>query len=45
VSVGELSEERFEAEYRFKKPVLVTFPGGAQDWTDPQLWSAESLIK
>lgn len=45
VSVEELSAERFEREYRFKRPVLVTFPHGAKDWTDPQRWTQPELIR
>ncbi|KAK7102585.1 uncharacterized protein [Littorina saxatilis] len=43
VSVADLNPDRFESEYRFKKPVIVTFPHGARDWTDPRMWSLDSL--
>lgn len=45
VSVKDLTPERFETEFRFKKPILVTFPRAAQDWTDPLKWSRQSLVK
>lgn len=45
VSVLDLSPERFEDEYRFKKSVLVTFPNGAADWTRPSEWSRQGLEK
>ncbi|KAK3780758.1 hypothetical protein RRG08_001864 [Elysia crispata] len=43
VSILDLSPERFQAEYRFKKSVLVTFPHGAADWTTPANWSRRGL--
>ena len=43
VSVLDLSPERFEAEFRFKKCVIVTFPHGAADWTTPGNWSRRGL--
>ena len=43
VSVEELGPERFEAEFRYKRPVLVTFPRGAADWTDPAKWTLHAL--
>ncbi|CAG5132383.1 unnamed protein product [Candidula unifasciata] len=45
VSFNNLPEARFETEFRFKKPVLVTFPNGAADWTEPGLWSRSELSK
>ncbi|XP_055882037.1 uncharacterized protein LOC106054114 isoform X2 [Biomphalaria glabrata] len=45
LSVSSLSPANFEKEFRFKKPVLVTFPNGLKDWTDPDLWSRQGLLK
>lgn len=45
ISVTDLDTERFEKEFRFKKPVLVAFPNGAADWTDPHKWSQGDLRK
>ncbi|KAK7474975.1 hypothetical protein BaRGS_00033786 [Batillaria attramentaria] len=45
ISVKDLDLERFEAEFRFKKPVIVTFPNGAADWTVPEKWSQDYLRK
>ena len=45
LSARDLSAERFEDEFRYKKPVIVTFPGGAADWTDPKGWSLDSLLR
>ncbi|KAJ8301623.1 hypothetical protein KUTeg_020610 [Tegillarca granosa] len=44
-SVLDLTSDHFEAEYRFKKPLIVTFPNGASDWTDPKKWTVSSLKK
>ncbi|CAL1543347.1 unnamed protein product [Lymnaea stagnalis] len=44
VSVHDLSPERFEEEFRFKKSVLVTFPKGSAGWTDPYQWSRQGLV-
>ncbi|KAK7499630.1 hypothetical protein BaRGS_00009282 [Batillaria attramentaria] len=43
ISVLDLTPERFEREYRFKKPVLLTFPRGAVDWTVPDKWKRAEL--
>ncbi|GFR74444.1 JmjC domain-containing protein 8 [Elysia marginata] len=43
VSVLDLSPERFQSEFRFKKSVLVTFPNGAADWTNPGDWTRRGL--
>ena len=45
VSVSDLPNERFEAEYRYQRPVIVTFPNGASDWTDPTKWTRDELVK
>ncbi|KAK7474977.1 hypothetical protein BaRGS_00033788 [Batillaria attramentaria] len=45
ISVKDLDLERFEAEFRLKKPVIVTFPNGAADWTVPEKWSQDYLRK
>ena len=45
LSVNDLSSEMFENEYRYKKPVIVTFPNGASDWTKPEKWSLQSLLE
>lgn len=45
VSLLDLSSQRFEDEFRFKKPVLVTFPNGARDWTEPKKWSKSELMR
>lgn len=43
VYADEITEQRFEEEYRFKKPLLVKFRNGAKDWTDPEKWTLKSL--
>ncbi|GFO40495.1 bifunctional arginine demethylase and lysyl-hydroxylase jmjd6 [Plakobranchus ocellatus] len=45
VSVRDLTSERFEQEFRFKKSVIVIFPNGAADWTNPEDWSKRGLTK
>lgn len=45
LSASDLSAERFEKEFRFQKPVLVTFPHGARTWTDPERWSLQALLR
>ena len=45
VSVLDLDSERFEREFRYKRPVIVTFPNGASDWTEPDKWSVEQLTR
>lgn len=40
---SDLTVKEFEKEYRFKKPVIVRFPNGAKDWTNPKKWSLSSL--
>ncbi|KAK7462076.1 hypothetical protein BaRGS_00038524, partial [Batillaria attramentaria] len=45
VSVNDLDGERFEKEFRYKNPVLITFPNGAADWTVPEKWSQDYLRK
>ncbi|XP_025108459.1 uncharacterized protein LOC112572786 isoform X2 [Pomacea canaliculata] len=45
VAVGDLSAERFQREYRHKKPVMVHFPNGARDWTEPAKWSLPALTR
>lgn len=40
---SDLTVKEFEKEYRFKKPVIVRFPNGAKDWTNPRKWSLSSL--
>ncbi|BFZ08063.1 hypothetical protein BsWGS_11102 [Bradybaena similaris] len=45
VAFNNMPEARFEAEFRFKKPVLVTFPHGASDWTQPRFWTRLELLK
>ncbi|XP_060593722.1 uncharacterized protein LOC132748180 isoform X2 [Ruditapes philippinarum] len=42
-SADELTESDFETNYRYKKPLLVTFKNGAKDWTNPEKWTVESL--
>ena len=39
----ELSEEVFEREYRFQKPIIITFQDGAEEWTDPDYWMKDTL--
>ncbi|XP_076468981.1 uncharacterized protein LOC143299581 [Babylonia areolata] len=43
VPARDMDHERFERDFRYKRPVILTFPDGARDWTDPQLWTLESL--
>ncbi|XP_022287534.2 uncharacterized protein LOC111100176 isoform X2 [Crassostrea virginica] len=43
--VGDLTVKEFEETYRFKKPVIVSFPQGASGWTDPRKWALPSLKK
>lgn len=38
-----LTNEEFEKEFRFKKPLIVSFQNGASSWTKPEKWSVESL--
>ncbi|KAK7479237.1 hypothetical protein BaRGS_00029485, partial [Batillaria attramentaria] len=45
ISVKDLDPERFEKEFRYKTPVIVTFPNGAADWTWPEIWSQSYLRK
>lgn len=40
---SDLTIKEFEEEYRFKKPMIVRFPNGAKDWTNPRKWSLSSL--
>ncbi|XP_063437147.1 bifunctional arginine demethylase and lysyl-hydroxylase psr-1-like isoform X1 [Mytilus trossulus] len=35
----------FEKDFRFKKPLIVSFDNGASGWTRPESWSVESLKK
>lgn len=42
-SFGDITSDEFEEVYRYKKPVIVTFPNGARDWTQPDHWSIRSL--
>lgn len=39
----DLSSLEFEREYRYKKPLIVTFNNGAAGWTRPESWSVRSL--
>ncbi|XP_052076487.1 uncharacterized protein LOC127714471 [Mytilus californianus] len=41
--IEELSSEEFEKVYRYKKPVIVTFPNGANDWADADKWTVSNL--
>ncbi|XP_033745001.1 uncharacterized protein LOC117330673 isoform X2 [Pecten maximus] len=43
LSVRDLTSEQFEKVYRYKKPLIVTFPNGAKDWTQPDRWSVKNL--
>ncbi|KAK3101813.1 hypothetical protein FSP39_006556 [Pinctada imbricata] len=43
VDAQTLTKDRFEEEYRYKKPVIVRFPNGAKDWTNPKKWTLNSL--
>ena len=38
-----LSSQEFEKEFRYKKPLIVTFDDGAAGWTRPESWSVKSL--
>ena len=40
-----ISVQEFESTFRFKKPVLITFPNGAADWTNPSLFQRHHLTK
>jgi tetratricopeptide (TPR) repeat protein len=42
---GSVSLEEFESTFRFKKPVLITFPNGAADWTNPNLFQRHHLTE
>ncbi|XP_055353035.1 jmjC domain-containing protein 8-like, partial [Paramacrobiotus metropolitanus] len=44
ISVSDLSEEVFEREYRYKKPVLIHFPNGASEWTNIENWTLQALL-
>ncbi|GAU96572.1 hypothetical protein RvY_08000 [Ramazzottius varieornatus] len=45
ISAENLTPEYFEKEYRFKKPLLIHFPNGADDWTKAELWTLPYLLK
>jgi len=42
-SAEELSPAQFEAEYHFKKPVIIKFKNGARNWTKPEMWTLHRL--
>ncbi|GAU99535.1 hypothetical protein RvY_10526 [Ramazzottius varieornatus] len=42
-SALKMNGKKFEREYREKKPLLLEFPGGANDWTDADLFSYANL--
>ncbi len=43
IDATQLSNAQFESVYRHKKPVIVTFPRGAGDWTEPDKWTVSSF--
>ncbi|XP_052781456.1 uncharacterized protein LOC128218004 isoform X2 [Mya arenaria] len=43
VNAVDLTLDIFESTYRHRKPVIVTFPNGAEDWINPGKWTVESL--
>jgi hypothetical protein len=45
VSVRDITTEQFEKDYRFKKPLLIHFPDGADGWTKADLWTLPALLK
>lgn len=44
-SILDVTSEEFEQKYKLKKPLIFTFPNGAQDWTSSIKWSRRSLKK
>ena len=44
-SAASLTSDEFEANYRYKRPILVTFPNGTAEWTRPDLFTRSSLSK
>ncbi|KAJ8297868.1 hypothetical protein KUTeg_024399 [Tegillarca granosa] len=44
-NIRDITEEQFEKDYRFIKPLIVSFSDGAKSWTDPERWTISSLIK
>ncbi|XP_050411586.1 uncharacterized protein LOC126826653 isoform X1 [Patella vulgata] len=45
VSVHDISHEKFETEYKHKKPLIIQFTQGASDWTDVNQWIPFQLIE
>ncbi|VDH94763.1 Hypothetical predicted protein [Mytilus galloprovincialis] len=43
--IEDLSSEEFEKVYRYKKPVIVIFPNGAEDWAEADKWTVSNLKK
>lgn len=42
-NIKTITTEEFERDYRYKKPLLVTFDNGADGWTDSEKWTIKSL--
>ncbi|OQV13413.1 putative JmjC domain-containing protein 8 [Hypsibius exemplaris] len=45
MSARDITPELFEKEYRFKKPLVIHFPDGADGWTKADLWTLQALLK
>nr|XP_006812940.1 PREDICTED: uncharacterized protein LOC102807379 [Saccoglossus kowalevskii] len=41
---NELTNEEFATVYRYKKPVIIVFQHGANEWTSPEDWTLENLL-
>ena len=44
-SVLKMNETKFERDYYEEKPLLLRFPGAANDWTDADLFSYANLTR
>lgn len=42
-NIANITIEEFERDYRYKKPLLVTFDNGADGWTVSEKWTVKSL--
>ncbi|XP_055349343.1 uncharacterized protein LOC129596172 [Paramacrobiotus metropolitanus] len=45
MNVNDITPEFFEKEYRYKKPLLIHFPNGADGWTKADLWTLPALLR
>lgn len=42
ISVRDMTKERFEKDFQ-RKPFILTFPNGAEDWVKTDYWTVENL--